>query len=318
MKEFFNATLPLYNAAVKEHLSVRVPAEFVQLAEAVFARLHWRTAVSGYTQDFTISEMQKSSRVLIGLSGGLDSVYHAARLQEQGYEVVGVHIKGLNRNSSSFEYNSVKRIARLLGLQVHVVTFNTPRQEFADNPFKNQLVLSIMLDIGVSEGIYRYALGSDYCTPLSESTAGFTITDAAEVNQMYWQGVQEHFPQAELIFIDGDTKKAERLCYLWNKDRRLVDAVSSCIAPMRYRRHLHQQNAVKYDISLLSDRCGSCYKCCMEYLLLVHTGQINGDKRYEAKCWDVLATSPLSHRPELFSKSLPLEQRVENLLSYGS
>ena len=68
----------------------------------------------------------------------------------------------------------------------------------------------------------------------------------------------------------------------------------------------------------MNGRCGSCYKCAMEYILLAETGRIRKDPAFYAHCFDTLATSKTAHRPDLFAKSLPLAKRLENLKKYGS
>jgi len=61
-----------------------------------------------------------SKRVLLGMSGGVDSTVTAVLLQEQGYEVVGVYMK-LHDNESYHEENfsRVKVVADYLGIEVH-------------------------------------------------------------------------------------------------------------------------------------------------------------------------------------------------------
>ena len=174
------------------------------------------------------------------------------------------------------------------------------------------------LNIGAPRGVYRYALGSDWTTPLSEAVAGFTITDSIEVNREFWADVKNHFPQAELLFIDASEKKYQRLQYLFINHKKSLELVSSCISPLRFREHLHDQNVQKYRVPLMRGRCGSCYKCSMEYILLAEAGLIKGDTQYMKHCWHILATSKTAHRPDLFDEKLPIQKRLENLKNYGS
>lgn len=243
-------------------------------------------------------------------------MYFMRKLIEGGYDVTAVHVAGLNKSSSKFEEQYARTAAEKAGANYVKATYNAPKQTFPDNPFKNQLILSIMLDIGVSKGISKFALGSDWTTPLSEAVAGFTITDSIEVNRAFWGGIKQRFPQAELLFIPDDVKKVHRLTYLF--DNNALGEVSSCIAPFRFRQSLHEKNEQKYGLRLLPARCGSCYKCAMEYILLVHTGRIQKNAAFYEHAWDTLATSKTAHRPDLFAKGLPMEKRMENLLKYGS
>ena len=59
-----------------------------------------------------------------------------------------------------------------------------------------------MLDMGIRSGVHRFAVGSDWGTPISESNINYTITDSQEVNKLFWDVVKKFYPSAELIFID--------------------------------------------------------------------------------------------------------------------
>lgn len=312
--EIFNLGRLLYGAYIQERDAV-VPSEYAEIVAAVDEKIGWHRKIFLVDTDFKVAEMQEDPRVLLGLSGGLDSVYFLRQLEKQ-YKVVAVHVSGLNKSSGKVEAEAARAVAR--GNEFISIPFPSVKQAFPDNPFKNQLILSYMVDIGVRRGIYRYAIGSDWTTPLSEAVTGFTITDSIEVNEMFWRGVQKHFPQAELLFIDSRIKKVERLMYLWRFDRSSLENISSCVSPLRFREHLHEINRKKYGIELMKGRCGSCYKCAMEYLILAEAGAIPKNSAFENHCWETLAQSKTAHRPDLFDPKLPKEQRIKNLLEYGS
>jgi len=313
---FYEIGLALYTAFTEKRPEANVPSEYKQIAGHVAAKCGWGTRFNAVEMRGTVKRLPENRKVMIALSGGLDSVYLMYKLQEQGYDVTAVHVAGLNKSSSSFEERYARDAARKAGAKYIPAKFKAPRQVFPDNPFKNQLILSIMLDIGIARGIYRYAIGSDWTTPLSEAVVGFTITDSAEVYLAFWNGVRKRFEQAELVFIPDNEKKYERLQYLF--DKGALECVSSCISPLRFRESLHVKNEQKYHIKLMPGRCGSCYKCAMEYILLVEAGKIAKNPAFYAHCWDTLATSKTAHRPDLFAKSLPLEKRLRNLRNYGS
>lgn len=313
---FFRNTGMLYSAFLYEQQAATVPAEYVGIAETVTKKLGWGMAINGEFHDFTVDKLPDNNKVMLALSGGLDSVYFLYKLIERGYDVTAIHIEGLNKSSAKVEAEQARKVAQKAGAKFKKIGFKTPPQCMPDNPFKNQLILSIMLDYGIEQGCYHYAIGSDWTTPLAEAKVGFTITDCIEVNEAFWAGVKQRFPQAELLFIDDNVKKYERLQYLFKKNA--LNDVSSCIAPQRFRKHWHDMNVNKYGIELMAGRCGSCYKCSMEYILLVEAGLIKKDANYYQHCWDILATSSTSHRPDLFAKELPLETRLHNLKNYGS
>lgn len=313
---FFEIGGKLYEAFLHDGHRVTVPKEYVPITEQVMRKVGWHAKAIGIDVPGRVATMPENNKALVALSGGLDSVYLMHTLLDKGYDVTAVHVAGLNKSSSTFEKQAAMRSAKAAGVRCLVANFNAPRQTFPDNPFKNQLILSIMLDIGVKSGVYRFGVGSDWTTPLAEAVAGFTITDSVEVNHEYWNGIQARFPQAELLFIPDNKKKIDRLVYL--HDKGVLNSVSSCVSPLRFRESLHKRNEAKYHVHLMDGRCGSCYKCAMEYILLVETGRIKMDDAFYAHCFETLATSKTAHRPDLFAKTLPLEKRLENLKKYGS
>ncbi|MCK4442141.1 MAG: tRNA 2-thiouridine(34) synthase MnmA [Sulfurovaceae bacterium] len=61
-----------------------------------------------------------NKKVLVGMSGGVDSTVTAILLQKEGYEVVGVYMK-LHDNEAYHEknYANVKRVGKYLGIETH-------------------------------------------------------------------------------------------------------------------------------------------------------------------------------------------------------
>jgi len=61
-----------------------------------------------------------SKKVLVGMSGGVDSTVVAILLQKEGYEVVGVYMKlHDNEEYHKTNFNNVKRVGEYLGIDIH-------------------------------------------------------------------------------------------------------------------------------------------------------------------------------------------------------
>jgi tRNA-specific 2-thiouridylase len=77
--------------------------------------------------------MPNSKKVLVGMSGGVDSTVAAILLQKEGYDVEGVYMK-LHHKPGYHEANYVKaqRVCEYLGIKVH---FHDLSREFNDNVY---------------------------------------------------------------------------------------------------------------------------------------------------------------------------------------
>lgn len=308
------AVLPIYNefACAEPSPELTVGEGFGDLARILYG-YHGEPEPLVHEQAFSLPGAVHGGRVLVGFSGGLDSAYQAISMRDAGWDVELFHVAGLNGRYPD-EDLFARRFAEAAGIPYTECRVHAKPQRFPDNPAKNQLVMSIMADWGLGRGIGDYAMGADWCTPLSESKVGFTVTDSVEVNEAYVRGMRAHSDIA-YHFIPSDMKKVGRVAAL--RDAGLLEHVYSCIGPHRFRGRLRATNERKYGVRLLPGRCGSCFKCCMESLLLHELGE-EMPEAYLTHCWDVLGGSSLSHAADMFGRGVPLQRRRELLLRYGS
>lgn len=313
--------LNMYNVfcADEPRQAIKVPQGFEPMMALLYER-HGLPAptISTYPISLQIRDIPAWQSVMVGFSGGLDSAYMALHLKDLGFSVTLYHVTGLNKAFPD-EDASAKAFAQAAGMDlVECRVRHLQQQRYIDNPLKNQLIMALMADYGLPRGITEYAMGADWCSGIDECEIGYTITDSREVNEAFRDAMAMLVPCYELIFIDSEVKKAQRLDYIASRHTDCLPYVCSCISPHRFKRHLHDTNVRKYGVDLMPNRCGSCFKCCMEWLLLKELGHVAPDAAYEAHCWDVLANGKNSHRKDLFGPKVPMEQRKRNLLAYGS
>ena len=86
-----------------------------------------------------MNTMTKKQRVVLGMSGGVDSSVAAHLLLEQGYEVIGVFMKNWDDSddsgfcSAAEDYEDVVKVAEQVGIPYYTVNFE---KEYWDNVFE--------------------------------------------------------------------------------------------------------------------------------------------------------------------------------------
>ena len=87
----------------------------------------------------SMSKRPEDTRVVVGMSGGVDSSVAALLLKEQGYQVIGVFMKNWDEKdengicTATEDYEDVKKVAYQLGIPYYTVNFE---QEYWDRVFE--------------------------------------------------------------------------------------------------------------------------------------------------------------------------------------
>lgn len=71
-------------------------------------------------------------KVVVGLSGGVDSSVAAYLLKQQGYQVVGLHMMGENVETQAEDANRVKELCFTLGIECVIVDYKNHMQAVKD------------------------------------------------------------------------------------------------------------------------------------------------------------------------------------------
>ena len=173
----------------------------------------------------------KSARVIVGLSGGVDSSVAALRLLEQGYEVEGLFMKNWEEDdtaeycSAAVDLEDASAVADRLGIRLHSVNFSA---EYWDRVFayfleeyragrtpnpdvlcNKEIKFKAFLDYALDLGADRIATG--HYARVDDAGGRFRLLKAADANkdQTYFLYLLNQFQLSHALFPLGDSDKPE-------------------------------------------------------------------------------------------------------------
>lgn len=213
-----------------------------------------------------INIQDNPNQVVLAFSGGKDSVAHAAYLKDNNMHPILYFVKRANRSYPN-EYNVSLDIAEMLQSPMVVDELHySGKVTKAESPVKNHLILSLIIDYMQHNNLTRCACGTYLEDTLQKTSTHFGLSDAYEFYRAFEKGVQSFFPNFH--WLCWFHSEVHALSYLVNAHPELIPHYQSCILPDRYRKNIKINNEKKYHITLMPNRCLSCWKCCQEYLIL--------------------------------------------------
>ena len=303
-----------------------VPVEMISFSDMVY-NAHNQTYTFTRNPIIEKRELTRSNDdvVVLGFSGGLDSVFQALRLIDSGYKVVLFHLKGVNTyENGQGTKHSIHIADKLKQRGVEYVECeikktndksNAYKQHWPENPIKNQLILAMMIDYCIVNGYHKISLGDDFDLSIDDAMVGVNLTDSRELTQEFLKCICSLVSGIEFIPIEKGQDKLKRLKTI--EQYGLLDDYYSCVLPGRFNATRHESNEQKYNVTLSKNNCGcSCRKCAMHNLLMHYGGVKIFPDEFIESCWKVMWKNAHSADYKFFSPDLSLETRLKNLFEY--
>ena len=276
-------------------------------------------------ESITIKELDNPSyvktsenkRVLLACSGGLDSIYQAFSLRDDGYDVILFHCANMNYYTNGRELKTVNAFANKHGFSLVIVkqvsnfAKNNPYKKFwQENSWKDMLFYSMMFDYCAENDIHYISSGDDLRLDIKDALVGTNLSDARQLTELFLSGMYE-ISNIKFIPVDRNIHKGLRLKKLI--ENNALDDFYSCVNPGKFNKSNHKRIENKFGVKLEANNCGVCRKCAFHSLLRHYYLGEEYSKEFINFCWDKIA---IGADNIFFNKNLPLETRIQNLYDY--
>ena len=232
------------------------------------------------------------NRLILTFSGGKDSIATALKYKAQGYDVRLYHMKHINPSFSD-EWESAVKAAELLELPIFIddIKFHGHHM-WMEHPMKNMIIANGALSYGIREGIgTRLAFGNYTTSFLEDNAFDRCAGDCVDMWEAYINIIRRQVEDFEVIScITNMTETLEVI----SKRPDLFDASLSCLCRHSLRDYRKSWVLKKFGVDLPEKRCGSCYKCAIEYIYRVDHDLVELNEGYYKYCLNQLYRNGIS------------------------
>ena len=227
-----------------------------------------------------------TGEVTVLLSGGKDSAAVAFYYKQRGYKVHLYHAAGVNKAYGD-EKKAAQKIADYLGCDLFIDKIKLEgTHRFIEHPLKNYVI---------ANGALHYCLAKGYAPVLVTGNFNQSVLDLNEFEvcggdciemwDAYTKIIQNVLPEFRLevpFKTNADTFEILR------NDWELFSLAVSCMSPFRFREHWKHRTEQKYGVRLFNNRCGCCWKDCVESAWLMDTDNVEYNEKYYLHCMEIL------------------------------
>lgn len=234
----------------------------------------------------SINTIKNNNFILCCISGGKDSLATALYYKQLGYQILLYTVRGINRGYPE-EYKAAIRIAEYMNIPIIVDEIKMSGKKFyMEHPLKNQVIASMAIAYCLENNLTPNIAFGNYQEDINErSNWGVNWTD----NYSLWIAYNNFIKIfVENAIINIPFYSEDEALNILNKNFEYVPLYQSCLMTVRNRGQLKKHNEEKYNIKLFDNRCGSCRKCCLEYIYFCDTKHLEYNKQYYKHCLDIL------------------------------
>ena len=224
--------------------------------------------------------------IIVCFSGGKDSIACALHYKQLGYKVYLYHMRHINFALSD-EYIHAQNLAKELNMPIYVDDIKlSGHHDWCEHPMKNIIIANGALNYGIREGITtKIAFGNYYTSTVVLDNFDFCGGDDMEMWRAYERIIRRIIPGFKMyIGLRNVATTLRKVC----SQSKLLELSVSCLGRANLRKYRHDWVKGKFGINLPSNRCGSCYKCCIEYVYMADHGLQEYSEEYYKYCLDQL------------------------------
>jgi hypothetical protein len=205
--------------------------------------------------------------VVVLFSGGKDSLAAALKLRADGLSPVLLHIRGINGSAYAHEAQAARDVAAACGMPLREVLVKLAgKSAHVENPTKNLVLALLGAGAAVMWGAGSVALGMLKADTHAQNIR-CGISDNVALALPGFAAIEATVPGLRMIPapLPNDCESFRRVL---SDCPEALPLLSSCMGGQRFKKSLSEGNASRFGVRLLPGRCGSCYKCALEQIVL--------------------------------------------------
>ena len=227
-----------------------------------------------------------TKEITICFSGGKDSAACAHYYLQRGYKVHLYHATGINKAYGD-EKKAAQQIADYLGCDLFIDKFQLAgTHQFIEHPMKNYLIANGAIHYCLANGYTpRIAFGNFNKSVLDDNPFEVCAGDCIDMWDVYRPIIQSVIPAFDIevpLETNADTFD------ILSEDWELFQLSVSCMSPFRFREHWKHRAEEKYNVRIFKNRCGVCWKCCLEAMWLMDYNKMEYTESFYTHCYDIL------------------------------